>query len=201
MENQHNIDRRVVKTKRAIKSAFAELLSTKSIDQITVTDIANTADINRKTFYRYYADVDALVEEIENEIIDRYVVGINATDFSQWPEETDLLFSHLDTVVKDEIDFFGHLISSEENYAFLLKASEALKTKIKESLLAKFPAYEEKIDLVLDFSIAGVAAVYREWFNSQQNKNLEEVAEEINVLLFSGICGLLPTSESAAAQA
>ena len=38
-------DRRVVRTKRSIRSAFAELLSEKDYNDITVTDIAERADI------------------------------------------------------------------------------------------------------------------------------------------------------------
>ena len=43
----HNNDRRVVKTKKAIRLAFAKLLSEKDINDITVSDIAALADINR----------------------------------------------------------------------------------------------------------------------------------------------------------
>ena len=46
-------DRRVIKTKRAIRNAFAELLSHKDINDITIKDIADTADINRKTGCNY----------------------------------------------------------------------------------------------------------------------------------------------------
>lgn len=52
MENTaHKPDRRVARTKKAIKNAFAELMSEKEISEITVKDIAETADVNRKTFY------------------------------------------------------------------------------------------------------------------------------------------------------
>ena len=44
-------DLRVIKTKRAIHTAVAELLTEKDMDDITVTDIASRAIINRKTFY------------------------------------------------------------------------------------------------------------------------------------------------------
>ena len=63
------IDRRILKTKRAIRNAFAELLSTKDIAEITIKEIADAADINRKTFYSYYRDVYQIVDEIENEVV------------------------------------------------------------------------------------------------------------------------------------
>ncbi|MBQ2217359.1 MAG: TetR/AcrR family transcriptional regulator, partial [Firmicutes bacterium] len=64
---QKKEDRRVVRTKKAIRSAFAELLSEKDYNDITVTDIAERADINRKTFYNYYRNTEDLVKEIECE--------------------------------------------------------------------------------------------------------------------------------------
>ena len=45
------MDRRVIRTKKAIRNAFAQLLSVKKLEDITVKDIAELADINGKTFY------------------------------------------------------------------------------------------------------------------------------------------------------
>ena len=62
-------DRRVVKTKNAIFKAFVELLNEKDINQITITDVAKRANINRKTFYNYYSDINDVMEEIENLVV------------------------------------------------------------------------------------------------------------------------------------
>ena len=62
-------DRRVARTKRAIYSAFAQLLSERDIDDITISDIVNIADINRKTFYNYYSGIYDLLNEIEDNIV------------------------------------------------------------------------------------------------------------------------------------
>lgn len=45
-EDEKKPDRRVAKTKKAIKTAFAKQLSEKDINSITVKDIADYADIN-----------------------------------------------------------------------------------------------------------------------------------------------------------
>lgn len=50
------MDKRGRKTLKSIETAFNQLLLEKSFDVITVTDICDTADISRKTFYTYYAD-------------------------------------------------------------------------------------------------------------------------------------------------
>ena len=47
------MDRRVIKTKRAIKKAFFALLAEKDLNDISVTDISRIAEINRKTVIQY----------------------------------------------------------------------------------------------------------------------------------------------------
>jgi AcrR family transcriptional regulator len=47
------VDRRVVRTKQALRGALTSLLRTKSYDQITVEDILSKADVGRSTFYSH----------------------------------------------------------------------------------------------------------------------------------------------------
>ena len=51
-------------TKKAIRKTFMELLEEKPLDKITVKDIVERCDINRGTFYYYYSDIFALVEDV-----------------------------------------------------------------------------------------------------------------------------------------
>ncbi len=51
-------------TKQAIVASFLRLCAKKSPDRITVRDIVDDCEINRNTFYYYYQDVYALVEEV-----------------------------------------------------------------------------------------------------------------------------------------
>ena len=47
------MDKRIVKTKRAIHAAMTKLLAGKPIEEITVTELAEAAEINRKTLARF----------------------------------------------------------------------------------------------------------------------------------------------------
>lgn len=51
-------------TKRAIETAFVELLNERALSKITVKDITDRCGINRNTFYYHYQDVAALLEEL-----------------------------------------------------------------------------------------------------------------------------------------
>ena len=51
-------------TKNAIRRAFIQLLNERPLDKISIKDIAEKGAVNRNTFYYYYADIYALVEDI-----------------------------------------------------------------------------------------------------------------------------------------
>ena len=56
-EEVKRVDRRVAKTRRAIRNAFVRLLTEKEMDKITIKELAELADVDRKTVYNYYEGV------------------------------------------------------------------------------------------------------------------------------------------------
>lgn len=64
-EEKKKDNRRVRYTKKVLREALIELLKTKPISRITVTDICTHADLNRGTFYNYYTDAYDLLSQIE----------------------------------------------------------------------------------------------------------------------------------------
>ncbi len=63
-------DLRVIKSEKAIRSAFLELIREKGYANITITDIANKAMINRKTFYMHYETKEQLYNKLTDEFIE-----------------------------------------------------------------------------------------------------------------------------------
>lgn len=57
-------DRRIAKTKKAIYTAFLELLNSKGYQAITVQDIIDLADVGRSTFYSHYESKELLLDEL-----------------------------------------------------------------------------------------------------------------------------------------
>lgn len=51
-------------TKQALINTFMDLLNEQPFNKITVTDIVNRCGVNRNTFYYYYQDIYALVDEL-----------------------------------------------------------------------------------------------------------------------------------------
>ena len=84
-------DRRIRKTKRAIHAAFLELLEEKNFDDITILELTERADVNRKTFYNHYSNIADVVEEIEDEWAERLIkVLSDALDPFRFNEDLDI---------------------------------------------------------------------------------------------------------------
>lgn len=96
-------DLRVRKTKRAIMTAFNELLKEKKLDKISVTELAEKAEINKGTFYLHYADIYALYQ--------------------------DALQEHMSEMV-DHIPFFDYILKDPAKFAetFLTKSKDRQQT-------------------------------------------------------------------------
>lgn len=191
MTEKKNPDRRVIKTKKAIKSAFIKLLTERDINDITVSDIAELADINRKTFYNYYAGMHELMDEIENELIGKIDEVLTEFDFTENKDTPYLVFGKLTSVINTDEELFGLLLGAQSNLGLTLKLVEMLKAKTKAVLMKYFKVREDKLDLMLEFMVPGMVAVYQRWFRSDRSKPLESVNSDINTLVFSGIKGYL----------
>jgi len=63
-------DPRIRKTRAAIRDAFIELMQKKEYDAITVTDISECAQINRKTFYAHYETKEQLFTQMLEEMFE-----------------------------------------------------------------------------------------------------------------------------------
>ena len=191
MNEHRTVDRRVVKTKKAIKAAFTQLLTEKNINDITISDIAALADINRKTFYNYYAGVYEVVDEIENDIVSRFDAMLTELDFTGNASRPYMVFKKLTSVINTDTEFFGYLLSMNANVSLSTKIVDMLKAKTKAILQKYMDVEEHKLDLMLEFMVTGVVAVYRRWFNSERREPIEAISESINLLIFEGLKGYL----------
>ena len=190
MENKKP-DRRVLKTKRAIRNAFAELLIQKDINEITVKDIADLADINRKTFYNYYSGVYQVMDEIENEIISACEADLNAFDIC----DPNVMFGTLCKMIDSDIDFYGKLIQAGGNSHLMDKIITVLQEKTIFNLTAKYRGDPKTIRVIANFTVAGIANAYQCWFLSNRSMPIEKLFIIINNMVASSIKCYLPLQE------
>ena len=190
-EKNKPVDRRVLKTKRAIRNAFAKLMAEKDINDITIIELAETADINRKTFYNYYSGVYQVVEDIEQDILKSYEVLLGNVEFKQSMNVAYTLFERFSRLINMDPEFFGYLLSMNGNIALITRIMTLLKDKTREVMTARLDIEEYKADIMIDFVLSGMLSVYQHWLASDRKVPLEEVSDIISKMSFSGINGVL----------
>ncbi len=138
-----SIDKRILKSRRALLRAMPALLRDKPLEKITVREIADAAGINRKTFYAHYDTPADLHRDLAHKVADavmRRMEGLTATriaDFTgairkmaqDYPEEFILfvkgenLFALRHMVFERLCDILTPMLFSENSNGRLLTAS------------------------------------------------------------------------------
>ena len=98
----HNYDRRQIKTKKAIISAFITLLQEKNLLKISITELAHFADIDRKTFYLHYKSIDSLYNDLGTMLVSLIKDAI--IEYSSENKSPYYLFASINDIINEKID-------------------------------------------------------------------------------------------------
>lgn len=191
MEKSRKPDRRVAKTKTAIKTAFINLLSEKEMINITVKDVADRADVDRKTVYNYYDGTFAILEELENDFIKLLEEAELKLDFENNKSNPIAIFNKLTEIFNENIELYSKLMKLDSNSQLVAKMNSSLVKKVKDVIIDYAnEATQYNVDNTSLFVTAGLIAVYQNWFNSDRSISLEELSKQAGLLVAYGIEGL-----------
>lgn len=97
-------DRRFRKNKAAIQRAYIDLVIEKGYQHVTITDIADRADINRMTFYAHYETI----EDIFSEFVDDMEHTIRNAVSKEREFDLDQFFMIMNELMFKEEAFFRY---------------------------------------------------------------------------------------------
>ncbi|MCR5350202.1 MAG: TetR/AcrR family transcriptional regulator [Acholeplasmatales bacterium] len=191
MEKTRKPDRRVLRTKNAIKNSFISLLIEKDMVDITIKDIADRADCDRKTVYNYYEGTFSILEEIENDFIQLLEVSSRQLDFKTYINDPITIFEKLTEILNENLDLYTNLMKLNSNSQLVSKMVQSIRLKIKEVLMES-PLINKEYDLDLTalYITSGLIGIYQEWFNSDKSIPLSKISKQAGLLVYNGINGL-----------
>lgn len=158
-------NRRAQYTRQVIQDAVLSLLESKTINNITVTEVCKMADINRTTFYRYYDDVYHCVDGIESEFIE----SLNEGDVESPSQGMEMVLN----------EFYQRKRLS--NLVFV-EGKTRLLEKMFEDFGDKAPNVDEYQDVYL---MAGIQNVLKKWVKDGMKLTPHEVTKKIISLVFA----------------
>ena len=185
------MDKRVMKTRRAIHNAMTRLLTLKPIEEITVTELADAAEINRKTFYNYYNSVYMVAEEMEDEIVERFEDTLRKIDFETLLQDPQTTFNTLARIIASDLDFYETILTNRNQVFFLQKIITSLKERIMALYFDRNSKDFELQEYMLEYIISGLVSVYQKWFKSGRKTDIEELSKYISMLAVNGVKSIL----------
>lgn len=173
---EKKLDLRVQKTRSALTSALYDLMSRKSLDEITVTELCEYAVIRKATFYKHFGDKTELlvymIQELQRISSEENTIGY----------DTALPYSYYSGVFRYLLDF----IDSNDRFVLnVLKSNSSsfvrniLEMQIRQSI-DEHLRHEEREDLRI--SHAMLSSIYSGaivscciWWGMQKNRPEKEV--------------------------
>ena len=171
-------DRRIRKTKTAIDKACWELLQEQDFETITVGDIAQRADINRATFYRYHVDKYHWLEQQIDVLLDELFA---LSDFINTTSDEAVIlagFSRVYQHYNDHYDTYAVLFSKNVGILFQNRFAQ----RIAQSLRTILSAGEEpsaELEFEVQFTASSIAGTLKWWIENDRPLSPERMAQRM----------------------
>lgn len=110
---RNNSDKRVIRTKKAIRTALFKIMESKDITSITISELTALANVNRRTFYTHYSNITDILNETESEIVDSLTAIISRFDSASLVDSTYTIFLELSKLITEQYGFYFHLMKSD----------------------------------------------------------------------------------------
>ena len=177
-------DLRVQRTINSIYQSFEELICEKPYEKITVTELARRAQINKKTFYRYYETLDDLLAELQARYEQGYLEEIK--DY-RYPEDLEKSVATFFTYSAKQGEAYDRITLSNSYSGIRQEMIDQVMKKTWGESVAfnRLSDWQKKV--LLDFIIHTGLTIYQEWVRGGRKQSLEEVIKEAQLLMRGGV--------------
>ena len=153
-------------TTTKIKLALLDLLNTKELSQINITNLVKVAGVYRATFYLHYKSLNDVIEDIERDVVECYNGLHEQMEGVDLYNNIDVLIDKVGEYIKIDKKYLGMIISTNCFNRITLRLRELLN----EVLINNFTQYghmkEDSIFLLNIGTFSGsVVFAYRDWIN------------------------------------
>lgn len=172
----NNTDRRVKRTKKALRDALLTLLEEKSINQISVTELTTLADVNRATFYFYYTDLIDMLQQIQNDLYQ---------SFQEIISESPATITTIEGFTEYAENLFNYCKSHESLVRFIVNndTNNQLYKQIQTLMLNNIPNSKELFDETnparysTNFVLNAMVGIMIDWMDEGMTIPPHELAE------------------------
>jgi AcrR family transcriptional regulator len=161
-------------TKKMIREVFVQMLNKRPLQKITVTDIVTACEINRNTFYYYYADIYDIISEIFQTELQKVINDYN--DTNSW-EESVLQALKFAVENKKAVYHIYNSIQKEKLEKYLFDVSgNAMRRYVGRIIInLDIHASIRDIDIIILFYQYALTEMFINWISSGMSVEQENI--------------------------
>ncbi|MBT2646832.1 TetR/AcrR family transcriptional regulator C-terminal domain-containing protein [Bacillus sp. ISL-34] len=185
-DNNTGIDRRIRKSKMALKESLISLMQNKDFREISITDIVELADLNRGTFYKHYQYKEELLEEVMEDVIADLILSYRE------PYKNVETFT-INELTASVIKIFEHVANYANIYTLILKSNawptllERICNELKKLPLEDLEDYRPNpkinMELASSYQAYAILGMIIEWVNTGFKYSADYMAEQLLEIL------------------
>lgn len=181
---RNNSDKRVIRTKKAIRTALFKIMESKDITSITISELTALANVNRRTFYTHYSNITDILDETESEIVDSLTTIISRFDSASLVDSTYTIFLELSKLITEQYRFYFHLMKSDFRGVLVSRMKTVLKASV-DKILGNFTITSEEkyVILMASFINGGFLNLFLECNKSGKNVSIDTAARVASVMV------------------
>lgn len=170
-------DRRTTKTKTAFKQTLLQLLKTKELERITISELSEIADVSRMAFYYHYEDIFDLYEDLEETFFSEFTNLYNKAESHDYRDN----MSRLLTFFRKNANTVKHFASKSGDNQFRTNFASTLESQFREIVTYEMGATKlsDHLNYMITYHSAGIYAVYMKWIESDFAWSNEQVLDLI----------------------
>ena len=180
--------RSAMRSRENIRKAYVELIHEKGTINITVKELVERADVNRSTFYAHYQDIYAVLEEIENEIVQKMFTFLDAS------EHTELLYNPLPFLMRigaeleRNREFYRLLIETSGSVAFIQKLKGVfLKQMLTDKKAFSQVKRQREFLVCMNLLAGGGVDLLCDWVTGKIDVPMKELASIVNEIAMNAM--------------
>lgn len=181
------------RSRRMIRQAFETLLEEREFSKITIIDIVERADLNRSTFYAHYPDIYGIVDEMQEEIIQRNMELFRQLEFRNILKDPKPYLQCITATMEENLELMHKL--GEEN---VNRNSGKLKELLEHDIMHNSDIPQEVRESALftirvHFFLGGIMNVYQRWAEGKLNCTLDQLSSQISDMIRQTATGFMET--------
>ena len=189
-DHRNSPDRRVRKSRQAIREAFISLVLDKGFEAVTIEDIAARADVARATFYAHFSDKNDVLTTLFEEITSE--VTAQLTDVHGAPEHPRVyiptaLYEHAETYRNLYLVCLRGAGDGRARAAYLDVIARGAAAVFGERLRASEQDPEYPLALLARAYAGAHVSILEEWLEREDREPPEVIAASQTELLGNGL--------------